>query len=98
MKRRTVVLSLLSFAPAAALFAQKKVSDDQIHDQVMRKLANDPVVKGGGFKIDVKDGAVTIRGAVEKEKQKERAEKLTRKIAGVKHVNNELQVVQRQPR
>ena len=35
---------------------------------------------------------VTLTGTVEQEKQKERAGKLTKKIAGVKSVTNELTV------
>jgi osmotically-inducible protein OsmY len=47
-------------------------------------------VKGGAFTIEVKDGVVTLRGAVDSEKRKQRAEKLTRKTQGVKAVTNEL--------
>jgi len=38
---------------------------------------------------------VTLRGTVEEQKQKERAAKLAKKIAGVKSVDNQLTVVQR---
>jgi osmotically-inducible protein OsmY len=71
-------------------FADKQLSDDSIHDQVIRKLANDPDVKGGALQIDVQQGVVTIRGKVETDKQRQKAEKLARKISGVKKVINEI--------
>jgi hyperosmotically inducible protein len=78
---------------AGAWAAEKHVSDDQLYDNVRRKLANDADVKGGALEVDVKDGVVTLRGKVETEKQKAKATKLTRKVSGVKQVNNELAVV-----
>ena len=71
------------------------MSDDAIYDNVRRKLASDPLVKGGGLNVDVKQGVVTLTGTVEQDKQKERATKLARKISGVKSVNNELQVARK---
>jgi osmotically-inducible protein OsmY len=73
-------------------FADKPMSDDSIYDQVKRKLANDPDVKGGALDIDVKEGAVTLRGKVETERQKQKAEKLAKKVSGVKKVINEIQL------
>jgi hyperosmotically inducible protein len=72
--------------------ADKPLSDDAIYDQVKRKLANDIVVKGGGLDVEVKDGVVTINGAVERSVQKEKAEKITKKVKGVKQVVNNLRV------
>ena len=72
--------------------ADKSLSDDAIYDQVKRRLANDVVVKGGGLDVEVKDGVVTINGAVERSVQKEKAEKITKKIKGVKQVVNNLRV------
>ena len=68
------------------------VNDDTITDQVMIKLASDPVVKGGALKVDVKDGVVTLTGAVEQDKQKEKAEKIAKKVKGVKQVVNNLEI------
>lgn len=85
-----LILAILSAFTLQA--ADKQVSDDLIYDNVKRKLAIDPVVKGGALDIDVKQGVVTLKGKVEYEKQKVKAEKLTKKISGVKSVVNELQV------
>ncbi len=90
---RIAVFLIVTFLSAFALqAADKQVSDDLIYDNVKRKLAIDPVVKGGALDIEVKQGVVTLKGKVEYEKQKLKAEKLTKKIGGVKSVVNELQV------
>ena len=81
-----------SFQGARFYFADKGLSDDSIHDLVKRKLANDPDVKGGALEIDVKDGVVTLRGKVETDKLKQKAERLAKKVSGVKKVVNEIQL------
>jgi osmotically-inducible protein OsmY len=72
------------------LVARDAVPDDQIHDNVLRKLAADRVVKGGGLQVDVADGVVTLSGTVKTEKQKNRAATVARKVKGVKQVVNKL--------
>jgi len=86
-----LIVSLL-VAAAGALLAQKQVSDDLIYDQVRRKLANDPDVKGGTFDVTVESGVVTIRGVVEKEKFKAKAERLAKKVHGVRQVVSQIQI------
>lgn len=88
----TVLLLLGSLCTAAFAQGKSNASDDAIWNQVKRKLANDPDVRGGAFDVDVKDGVVTIRGKVEKQKYKEKAEHLVKKIKGVKQVVNQLQI------
>jgi len=77
---------------AAPSFAEKdkKVSDDALTDQVLVKLANDADVGGVKFDVSVHDGAVTLKGKVRTEKQKEKAAKVAKKVKGVTSVNNEL--------
>lgn len=86
-----LVVSLLALI-AAPLAAANKVSDDKIYDELKLKLGMDSEVKGGGFAIDVKDGVVTLEGKVLAEKQKARAERLTKKVKGVVKVVNKLVV------
>ena len=87
--QRRIFLALL----APLLLAQKvPVTDDTIFDRVRLKLASDPDVRGGAFDVQVKDGVVTIKGRVDKESYKQRAEKLTKKVKGVKSVVNQLLV------
>jgi hyperosmotically inducible periplasmic protein len=78
----------------APVLAQQKTGtpDDRISDEVRMKLATDPDVKGGALDVSVKDGAVTIRGRVDTDKGKKKAEKLAKKVKGVKSVDNELAV------
>jgi hyperosmotically inducible protein len=83
---------LLIFALVVPVFAQSNHNDDRIYDEVRRRLANDPDVKGAGFDVAVKDGAVTLNGNVHDEKAKEKAEKLTKKVKGVTSVVNQLKV------
>jgi len=102
MKLKTLIAFLLVCVLAGTVFAASQkhaaVSDDAIYDLVRRKLASDPVVKGGAFQVDVKAGAVTLRGKVETGKQKERASKLTRKVKGVQSVDNQLTVTGKEAR
>ncbi len=88
----TLVILALAAALYRPLFADQKATDDQIYDQVRGKLASDRDVKGGAIDVDVHDGVVTLRGKVREEKQKSKAERLARKVKGVKKVVNELQL------
>jgi len=93
--KRAILLaaSFLFLGSSAEIAAKEKVvSDDSVYDHVKRRLANDPDVKGGALEIEVRQGVVTLRGTVDTEKQKQRAEKLTKKVSGVKQVVNEIKL------
>ena len=77
------------------LAGDKPVSDDAIYDNVRIKLASDIDVRGGALKVDVKDGKVTLSGEVETQMQKDKATKLTKKVKGVKSVDNQIEVKKR---
>jgi hypothetical protein len=85
------VLGLVVAVGVPAL-AEKPPTDDELHDRVMQRLASDRDVKGGGLEVDVKDGVVTLRGTVREQKQKDKAERITKKVRGVKQVVNEIKV------
>ena len=74
----------------ALLFAQGGSKDDQLYDQVRLKLASSPDVNGGGIEVVVKDGAVTLKGKVLRQKQKDKATSVAKKVKGVKSVDNQL--------
>ena len=76
--------------PAAKVKAP--VTDDSIRDEVMVHLASDPVVKGGNIDVNVKDGAVTLKGAVDSDQARHKAEKLAKHVKGVRSVVNQLTI------
>ena len=92
MRTISLLLLFVFLFQGVIAFASDQVSDDLIYDNVRRKLANDPDVKGGAMQVEVKDGVVTIAGQVEKDKWKAKAEKLAKKVKGVKSVINQLVV------
>ena len=79
--------------PVVVFAADKPVPDDLIYDLVREKLAGDKDVKGGALTVDVKDGVVTLSGNTQLPKQKDKAERLARKVKGVKSVVNQIKVV-----
>jgi len=70
----------------------KPVTDDFLTDTIRSRLAADQIVKGGAIEVTVKDGAVILKGTVEEDKQKSKAEKIAKKVSGVKSVDNEIVV------
>ena len=91
MRHFCALLVMLVFF-AAFVFAEKPHGDGEIHDQVMIRLAGDQDVKGTGITVEVKEGVVTLTGRVESDKVRNKAEKLTKKVRGVKSVVNQLTV------
>ena len=90
--RTTLSLLLVFTLILPAVAATKQVGDNVLYDNVKRKLANDQVVKGGGLDVEVKNGAVTLKGSVEYDNQKTRAEKIVKRMPGVKSVVNQIMV------
>ncbi len=74
------------------LAADKPISDDTIYDKVRISLANDIDVKGGALTVDVKQGTVTLSGNVENKSQREKAERIAKKVKGVKRVVNHIEI------
>lgn len=84
---------LLGFLLAGVCLAKSEpLNDNVITDRVAILLSSDQLVKGGGLKVDVKDGVVTLSGQVDEPKAKTRAEKLAKKVKGVKQVVNNLTI------
>jgi osmotically-inducible protein OsmY len=92
MRLLSFLLAFLLVIQCAGLLSAQSSDDDRIYDEVRRRLANDPDVKGGAFEVDVKEGVVTVRGVVEKDKFKKKAERLVKKVKGVKGVVNQISV------
>ena len=83
-----IVILALAFVCLAK--DKEPITDGTITDQVSIKLASDAIVKGGGLKVDVKDGVVTLAGQVELLQQRDRAAMLAKKVKGVKSVVNDI--------
>jgi hyperosmotically inducible protein len=83
---------LLVFLLVMPLLVAQGDADGKIHDEVLAKLANDTDVRGGGFDVTVRNGAVTLKGEVRTQKAKDKAEKITKKVKGVVSVDNQLKL------
>jgi hyperosmotically inducible protein len=92
LKRMLLPLVLLFTLIATALPATKPVSDDFLSDTIRQKLAADQIVKGGAIEVIVKDGAVTLKGMVEEDRQKNKAAKIAKGVTGVKSVDNQIMI------
>ena len=92
MTRRQFSAALAPALTSIPLLAQKQISDGELTDQVRVHLANDPDVGGMNIDVNVTKGAVTLTGKVRTEKQKEKAEKVAKKVKGVASVTNQLVV------
>lgn len=92
MKRRAFLSLIVPLAAAIPALSQKKVEDGLITDRVRQRLVSDPEIKGYKVEVETKDGVVTLAGTVETERARAKAEKVTRKVSGVKSVVNKLRV------
>jgi hyperosmotically inducible protein len=72
--------------------AKEPISDDALYDQVRIRIANDRLVGGGNIQVNVTNGVVELTGTVKHEKHKTQAEKVAKKVKGVKSVENKLRV------
>lgn len=68
-------------------------ADAILHDQVSVVLTMDMEIRGGGIQVDVKNGAVTLRGKVRDEKARQKATKVVKKMKNVASVDNQLKLV-----
>jgi osmotically-inducible protein OsmY len=91
MRTLSIFVALMLMA-ITLVAADKPVSDDALYDQVRLKLANDPDVGGRDIEVKVTQGVVQLNGSVKKEKAKAKAEKIAKKVKGVKSVVNQLRV------
>jgi osmotically-inducible protein OsmY len=92
MKRRAFLSVIVPLAAAIPALSQKKVVDGLITDRVRQRLVSDPEIKGHNVDVETKGGVVTLAGTVETERARAKAEKVTRKVSGVKSVVNKLRV------
>jgi osmotically-inducible protein OsmY len=89
---RYLTLLFLILALVLPGFAAEPVDDDTLYDQVRIRIANDRETGGNKIDVRVEDGKVELAGKVRTERQKVRAEKITKKVKGVKDVVNRIEV------
>jgi hyperosmotically inducible periplasmic protein len=94
---RLISLLLLFALIAPMLVAQGKTApqgkaDDRIYDDVRRRLADDPEVKGAAIEVTITNGAITLKGRVRDEKAREKATRIAKKVKGVTTVDNQLKL------
>lgn len=87
----TAILVAFAIFIGAAVADQKPApTDDELVDLVRLQLTKDPAVNGGALTVDAKDAVVSIKGKVRTERARQKAEKLAKKVKGVKAVDNQL--------
>jgi osmotically-inducible protein OsmY len=68
------------------------VTDDSISDAVRVKLAGDQLIGVLSLDVTVKQGVVTLAGSVDQKSLKSRAERVAKKVKGVKQVVNNIEI------
>jgi hyperosmotically inducible protein len=93
MKLLTLVtVFLLGAMLLAAADDKTPITDDHLYDQVRVRLAGDRDTGGERIEVAVKDGIVELKGNVRSERVREKAEKIAKKVKGVKKVDNLLKI------
>lgn len=72
-------------------------SDDRIREDVNDRLTDDHLLDASEVEVRVSSGEVTLTGHVAHRDDKRRAEDIADRVAGVKHVQNNLRVQERHP-
>ncbi|MDO1559225.1 BON domain-containing protein [Brevundimonas sp. 2R-24] len=70
-------------------------SDDRIRDDVSDRLSDDWTLDASDIELEVKGGEVTLSGHVDSRWDKRRAEDLVEGCSGVRHVQNNLRIKER---
>jgi osmotically-inducible protein OsmY len=83
---------VVGWASTAVAAEKKPDADNVVYDRVFRRIANDRDLKTTAIEITVSDGAVTLKGLIDSEKQRQRIEQVVRKTPGVKKIVNEVKV------
>jgi osmotically-inducible protein OsmY len=91
MRLISLSLILVLIMPMLVL-AQGNPTDDRIYDDVRRRLADDPDVRGAGLQVTVKNGVVTLEGRVHDVTARQKAPRIVKKTKGVVNVENKLKL------
>lgn len=89
---RYLNILFLIFALVLPAIAAEPVDDDTLYDQVRIRIANDRETGGNKIDVHVSGGKVELTGKVKTERQRLRAEKIAKKVKGVKDVVNRIEI------
>lgn len=90
-----LVFALIGCQAMTGKSAGKNVDDAAITASVKSTLVADKAVNLTRIDVDTNNGVVSLNGVVDSAQQKDRAEQLTRRVDGVRGINNNLQVSSR---
>jgi len=84
--------SLIACQTPAGRTAGEVVDDATISTKVKAALFDDETISGFAISVKTFEGEVTLTGAVDNERQRERAGEIARSVTGVRAVNNMLNI------
>ncbi len=84
----TLMVAVTACQTPGGRSAGQVVDDSAITTEVKAKLLNDNVTRGVAVSVETFQGQVTLTGAVDTERQRERVGNLAASVRGVKKVNN----------
>ncbi len=70
-------------------------SDERIREDVNDRLTDDPHIDASNIEVTVSSGEVTLSGSVTERFAKRHAEDIAERVSGVRHVQNNVRVVER---
>lgn len=71
----------------------QRIADLETQVSLQERLRREPLLAAANLKVEVDQGIVVLRGAVESETERETAEQIARAAVGAEHVRNELQAL-----
>lgn len=86
------MLSMVGCQSTTGKTAGQTIDDASITTAVQAKLSSDRLSNFSRIDVDTERGVVTLNGVVKSAEQKMRVVELTRQVAGVRTVNNNLQI------
>jgi hyperosmotically inducible protein len=81
-----------AFADQSSMKSDQPVTDSYITTKVKAELAKDSTTKSRHIHVTTKDGVVMLKGNVNSDAEKQKAEQDASAVKGVSHVENDLTV------
>jgi hyperosmotically inducible protein len=81
-----------AFADNSAMKSDQPVTDSYITTKVKAELTKDSMTKARHIHVTTKDGVVMLKGNVNSDAEKQKAEQDAMVVKGVSHVENDLNV------